>query len=120
MSIKGHENITHELTNDELWLANQIKEGLKRFTKTNPIKSPDLVRRINLNFGHKIKLSDVRLRKIVNYYRTEGILPVMSNSHGYYVSYDKKEIEDMILSLTQRANSIKNCCAGLTKIMYNL
>jgi hypothetical protein len=84
--IKGHENLTNELSEEELNIAKAIIPHLKKKTKENPVKSKDIVSGINSHYKLKKKFTDVRLRKIINYYRSNAILPVISNSNGYYVS----------------------------------
>jgi hypothetical protein len=118
--IVGHENITSELTSEELWLANDMIRFFKNKTKNNPVKSIQIVVGINKHYSLKKRFTDVRLRKIINYYRVNSILPVISNSNGYYVSYDPDEIEEMVQSLTQRAGSIIDCAFGLKRILYNI
>ncbi len=115
--IKGHENVTHELNSEELWLANEIIKFFKTKTKDNPVKSITIVTGINKHYSLKRRFTDVRLRKIINYYRVNSILPVISNSNGYYVSYEKADIEEMIESLSQRAGSILDCAIGLKRIL---
>jgi hypothetical protein len=118
--IKGHENITSELTSEELWLANEMIRFFKNKTKENPVKSIQIVTGINKHYTLKKRFTDVRLRKIINYYRVNAILPVISTHAGYYVSYNEIDIEDMIQSLTQRAGSIIDCAFGLKRIINNL
>lgn len=115
--IKGHENVTHELNSEELWLANEIIKFFKTKTKENPVKSITIVTGVNKHYSLKRRFTDVRLRKIINYYRVNSILPVISNSNGYYVSYDESDIEEMIESLSQRAGSILDCAIGLKRII---
>jgi hypothetical protein len=118
--IVGHENITSELTSEELWLANDMIRFFKNKTKQNPVKSIQIVVGINKHYSLKKRFTDVRLRKIINYYRVNSILPVISNSNGYYVSYDPEDIEEMVQSLTQRAGSIIDCAFGMKRILYNI
>lgn len=118
--IIGHENITSELTSEELWLANDMIRFFKNKTKQNPVKSIQIVVGINKHYSLKKRFTDVRLRKIINYYRVNSILPVISNSNGYYVSYDPEDIEEMVQSLTQRAGSIIDCAFGLKRILHNI
>lgn len=118
--INGHENNTYELNSEELWLANEIIKYFKTKTKENPVKSIQIVTGVNKHYSLKKRFTDVRLRKIINYYRVNSILPVISNSNGYYVSYDEKEIEAMVESLSQRAGSILDCAIGLKRISMNL
>jgi hypothetical protein len=118
--IVGYENITSELTSEELWLANDMIRFFKNKTKQNPVKSIQIVVGINKHYSLKKRFTDVRLRKIINYYRVNSILPVISNSNGYYVSYDPEDIEEMVQSLTQRAGSIIDCAFGLKRILHNI
>lgn len=118
--VSGHENITSELTSEELWLANDMIRFFKNKTKQNPVKSIQIVVGINKHYSLKKRFTDVRLRKIINYYRVNSILPVISNSNGYYVSYDPEDIEEMVQSLTQRAGSIIDCAFGLKRILHNI
>jgi hypothetical protein len=111
--IAGHENNTFELSNDEIELANKIIPFFKLKTKDNPVKAKVIVDGVNRVYELTPKFTDVRLRKIINYYRCNGIIPIISSSKGYYVSYYQEDIEYMIESLNQRARSIQNCARGL-------
>jgi hypothetical protein len=115
--IKNFEDITCELTPDEKRLVPVIIRGLNLKSKANPIKGAEIVAAIN---GQKEKygikqFSEPRLRKIVNFIRSEGILPVIGTSNGYYISYDADELNGQIESLTQRADAIMSSANGLKK-----
>lgn len=115
--ITNFEEITCELTADEKRLVPVIIRGLNLKSKANPIKGNDIVNAINANkerYGIK-KFSEPRLRKIINFIRTEGILPVIGTSNGYYISYDAEELNAQIESLTQRADAIMSSANGLKK-----
>lgn len=117
--IKNFEDITCELTPDEKRLVPVIIRGLNLKSKANPIKGAEIVAAIN---GQKEKygikqFSEPRLRKIINFIRSEGILPVMGTSNGYYVSYDVRELKSQIESLTQRAEAIMVSANGLKKYL---
>lgn len=117
--INNFEYQTSELTSDELKLVHWLVNGLKLRDKSNPIKAPKIVTAMNI-FAEKnglVKMNDVRLRKLVNYIRSNSILPVIATSKGYYTSYDEKELSDQILSLEQRSRSILDCAYGLRKIL---
>jgi hypothetical protein len=58
-----------------------------------------------------------RLRKMVNYIRTNGIIPLIATSHGYFTTDCKETISEQIKSLQERANSIERCAAGLKKFL---
>jgi len=118
--ILGHEDVTYELTEGELEIAKKIAPFLKLKTKENPVLASEIINGVNKNLNLKTKLTDARLRKIINYYRTESILPVISNKKGYYVSYEEDEINLMIQSLTQRANSIIQASFGMGKLLKKI
>jgi len=117
--ITNFENITFELTTDEKKLMPVIIKGLSTKAKDNPIKAAYIVNAINENkdrYGIKV-FSEPRLRKIINFIRSEGILPVMSTSNGYYITKDRAELESQIESLTQRAEAIMTSANGLKKFL---
>jgi hypothetical protein len=117
--INNFEDFTEELTPDELKLVAPLMTGLRTKTKENTIKAPKIVKAMNI-FAQKnglIKITEPRLRKLVNHIRVKGILPIIATSQGYYVSYDKQEILDQINSLTQRANSIMKSADGLRNFL---
>ena len=110
--IKNFENITNELTEYELTLIPSIIKGFNRYSKEYPIKAPDIVSRYNASHSD-YKLTEPRLRKMVNYIRSNGLAPLIATSKGYYVSNDVAEIKGQIESLRQRADSISSCAKGL-------
>ena len=117
--ITNFENITFELTADEKKLMPVIIKGLSTKTKDNPIKGADIVSAINSlkdRYGIKV-FNEPRLRKIINFIRSEGILPVMGTSNGYYCTKDRAELESQIESLTQRAEAIMTSANGLKKFL---
>lgn len=117
--ITNFEEITKELTEDEKKLVPIIIKGLSTKTKDNPIKAADIVNAINENkdrYGIKL-FSEPRLRKIINFIRSEGILPVMGTSNGYYCTKDRLELQSQIESLTQRAEAIMTSANGLKKFI---
>lgn len=115
--VTNFEEITKELTPEEIELIPFLINGFKSHTSENPIKAPDIVRQMNewLVGKKKIRMNEPRLRKCVNYIRTQSLLPLIATSNGYYVSYSREELESQIKSLRQRAQSIINCADGLTK-----
>lgn len=65
------------------------------------------------------KLHQSILRKIMNHIRINSILPVISGNKGYYISYDKQDVFNMVESLESRANSIQSSADGLKKFLEN-
>lgn len=117
--ITNFEEITKEMTEDEKKLVPLIIKGLSTKNKINPIKGADIVNAINENkIRYGIKLfSEPRLRKIINFIRSEGILPIMGTSNGYYITKDREELKSQIESLTQRAEAILTSANGLKKFL---
>jgi hypothetical protein len=118
--ITNFEAITDELTDHELSLIPVLVQGFTKHQKENPITAPDIVRKMDIYLtakGINMKFSQPRLRKCVNYIRSNSIIPLIATSSGYYTSYDKEVISDQIKSLEQRARSIQNCATGLKKFI---
>lgn len=118
--ITSFEKITHEITEDEKSIIQLLIAGFNTKTKENPIKAPEIVKKMNealLNKGKSFKLTEVRLRKLCNHIRSNGLLPLIATSSGYYTTNSKKEIEDQIKSLQDRAQAILNSAKGLEKFL---
>jgi len=120
--VTNFESITYELNEDELKHVNGLVLALKLRTKESAIKAPEIVKSMNI-FAERhnlCKMTEARLRKCINYIRSNSLLPVIATSLGYYCSYDEKELSDQIKSLTERANSIFDCVRGLDKILKEI
>jgi hypothetical protein len=118
--ITGFEEHTSELTAEEMEILNIVIHGFRQYKKTNPIKSELIVTRMNQYLqlhGYKIKMTGPRLRKMVNYIRSNGLIPLIANSQGYFTSDCKQTIIEQITSLQERANSIENAVQGLKKFL---
>lgn len=118
--IKNFESHTEELNDEERMLAKRLISAFSKRSKNNPVTATEIVSGVNKNIKLTQKFSDRRLRKIINHYRVHGILPIISTSKGYYVSYDENEIEGMVISLNQRANSILEACFGMQRILNQI
>jgi hypothetical protein len=118
--ITGFEEHTSELTAEEMEILNIVIHGFRQYKKTNPIKSELIVTRMNQYLqlhGYKIKMTGPRLRKMVNYIRSNGLIPLIAKSQGYFTSDCKQTILEQITSLQERANSIENAVQGLKKFL---
>lgn len=116
--ITNFEKETYELTTDEMELLPLMVKCFERHDKYNPIKAEKIVKETNAYLKERdvdIQLTGARLRKIVNYIRSNGIIPLIATSEGYYVSYDKDIIRKQIKSLVERSNSIMKGAHGLSK-----
>ena len=119
--MKSSKNQLRPLTPEEILAVPIVIDALRGIRKTNPIRSKLLLVLVNLNLwqvypGHK-GLVEVRLRKIINHIRMTSKLPVLANNAGYYVSFDKEDIIESILSLRVRAQSINAASNGLSKFL---
>lgn len=111
--VDGFDRETAPLTEEEMRLLPIIVAGLKtKVGKEMAIHGATICEKMSEKFG---KLTEPRLRKIVNHIRTNGILPVIATSKGYYVSHDRDEVYAQIQSLEQRRNAINQAIQGLTK-----
>jgi hypothetical protein len=126
--ITNFEDITYELTEFEENIAlptlmdviSQF-EGDAEYTG-DIVSSGGLVRLINARIladspSERKRITDVRLRKLINYIRSNAMLPICSNSRGYFVSNDPEVLKLQIQSLRERSRSIDRCADGLEKIM---
>ena len=111
--VTNFENITFDLTKQELELVPIILIGMQRYIGSErAIKGPKIVEGLKIN-RPKLKCSEPRLRKIINYIRAKGLAPIMATSKGYYWSNNKDEIKKQIQSLNERANGILAAANGL-------
>ena len=120
MSITNFEEHTSELTSEEMDILPIVVHGFRNYKKENPIKAELIVTRMNEFLavrGFKTRMSQPRLRKMVNYIRTNGIIPLIATSHGYFTSDCTETIAEQIKSLQERANSIYRCAEGLKKFL---
>lgn len=115
--ITNFEKETSPLTEEEQKYIKLVITGLSTKTKDNPIKSEEICKRLNEKYNFGCKMTGARLRKITNFIRSEGILPVIATSNGYYCSYDKNEIIEQIQSLNERADAILRSANGLRKFL---
>lgn len=111
--LTNFENITYELNEEELRMVPDICEAFRKYSKDNPIKAPEICEKINSNKPDASKFTEARLRKICNYIRSNGMIPLIATSRGYYVDYSREALESQIKSLTERSNSIMRCAQGL-------
>lgn len=112
--ITNFEIITARLSDHEKTLIPKLISGFKTHGKSNPIKEKDIVIAMKERYG---EFSAARLRKLVNYIRSTGMLALIATSNGYYVTDNKQEIAKQIKSLNERAQAIINSANGLKKFL---
>lgn len=111
--ITNFEEITKPLTEEEKTILIKIYNLLEHRSKELPIKAPDLVLLVRKETYLKRKFTEPRLRKIINFIRGNGILPVIGTSRGYYCSYNTEEILKEMQSLEERSDAIQFAKNGL-------
>ena len=75
--ITNFEEHTSELTSEEMEILPIVVHGFRNYKKESPIKAELIVTRMNEYLtarGFKTRMSQPRLRKMVNYIRTNGII----------------------------------------------
>lgn len=118
--VTNFEEITKELTKEEKQCIKYLIVGFEKRTKQNPILAKDVVKGINIVYvglGIKSKFTSVKLRKMTNFIRANGILPLIATSKGYFTSTDKEDIQNQINSLHERASSINKSASGMYKYL---
>jgi len=104
--LPGFEDITHELTDDEKALLPRFVKGFR-----NKLGPDNAVTNKQVIAGFKAsgtKISDARVRKIINYIRTHDLVPgLVATSKGYYVTRDPMTIKKYIHSLDCRIREIQ-------------
>lgn len=100
--LEGFEHLTAELSDyEKQTLLPKIVAGLS--TKRGKDKAITNKRIVQAMKDRGFEITEVRVRKLVNHIRTQGIIPgLIATSAGYYISNDAQEIETYLRSLRQR------------------
>lgn len=103
--LTGFEDITYELTPKEVELVNGFVKGFKnKVGAKNAITSTQIIK---LYKAKGENLTGARVRKIVNFIRTNKlIINLIATSKGYYIENDPEKLEKYKESLQQRVNEI--------------
>lgn len=106
--ITGFEEQTKPLTDNEreVFLP-LIIEGIRvRHGKENAITNKEIVSRLRERRG--VKMSEARVRKIVNHIRCNDLVPcLIATSDGYYIAETEQELLDYEESLAGREDAIR-------------
>ena len=117
--IQGFEHITSELSDDEKSLIHLVIKGLCNHRgEHRAIKTEEICTKLSSKFG--VKITPPRMRKIVNFIRSNSILAVIGTSKGYYVANSNEEIKKQIESLQERIDAIQSARDGLQGILDKL
>lgn len=122
MPITNFEEHTADLSEDEMMFKDEIKAHFEKLLSNTPhhqTKQVDLVQSVNMMLvrnhgaGSSVMLNTTRLRKYFNYFRSNGVLPIVATSKGCYITTDKEEVQKQITSLEERARQIQRAADGL-------
>lgn len=102
--ITNFERETHDLSQEEMDLVPGFINGLKtKIGKSNAISNKSIR---NAYQERGIKISDARVRKIINFIRIKGLVKMLcASSSGYYVAANDKEFKEYATGLEERINS---------------
>lgn len=121
--LKNHERTTKPLTEREKSYVPLVIYGFKQHDKDKRITAAAIVAGFNIHANKEIaagrkmiRMNEPTLRRFVNYIRVNALLPIISGDGGYYVSSDVQELDNMELSLRQRARSINQVADGISKM----
>ena len=104
--LKGFEEQTHALNEYERnTLLPLMVNGFKtKVGKENAVTNKHICKSLQ-NMGYKV--SEPRVRKIVNYIRTHHLVPLLiATSKGYWVSNDKEEVRDWLETMNGRIEAL--------------
>lgn len=113
--INNFEEQTEDLNSYELTkLVPSMVNGLKtKIGSSKAITNKDMIKAMK-RAGYKV--SDARIRKIINYIRNNALVPcLIASSKGYYIGETLKEMETYLESLMQRENAIKQVRIAIRK-----
>ena len=105
--ITGFEEQTEPLTDmeREVFLPPIIKGLRVKVGKDKAVTNRDIVRGLKANLN--IKISEARVRKMINHIRNNDIIPcLIATSKGYYIAETPEEVDDYIDSLYGRIEAI--------------
>jgi hypothetical protein len=104
--LHGFSIETKPLTEQEKKILPHIINGLSHFIgSANAISNKEIIERIQQKRG--VKLSDSRIRKIINHIRINNLLPgLVANGCGYYVTSNIDELMEYEKSLEGREQAI--------------
>ena len=92
-----------EYEKDEL-MPVMVKSLQNKVGKENAVTNCYMVEKMQ---EHGYKISEARVRKIVNYIRIHGLIDrLMASNKGYYITEDKNEMSNYIQSLIGREEAI--------------
>lgn len=104
--LNGFEDVTYDLTDDELAMVPVIAKGLERYVgKANAVTNADMCAGIERT--KDVKITSPRMRKLIGYIRDKRIVKrLCASSNGYYIAATRDELKSYIESREQRQREI--------------
>ena len=100
------------MTHYEISVSNKVAKLIK--AAKGKITNNDL--RALVMDKHQIHLSQIQMRRIINYIRTEGIVKnLAADWEGYWIEKDTLKVMKYIKSLELRAKAIMNVATKMRK-----
>lgn len=105
--IKNFEEITVELTEIEQKIVPVIVRRFKNKPgRENIVTNKEMIAGISRQYS--VKLTEPRIRKIVQFIRINKLLPgLIGTSNGYFLTKNVEELESWIESMKQRENALR-------------
>lgn len=113
------------LSNEELnVILPMLVKLFKRTSRGKSITADKIVKGMNRkrveDGKFKSVFTEAMLRRITNHIRTNGILPLIADIKGYYLSDDINDIDAQIQSLEDRIAGMRSAINGLRNYKANL
>ena len=106
--ITGFEELTEPLTEkEETVFLPPILQGLRaKIGREMAVTNKSIIQGLRVNRG--IKISEARVRKIINHIRCNDLVPcLIATSEGYYIAQTEQELLDYEESLAGREDAIR-------------
>ena len=102
--IKGFEEYTHDLTEEELEMARNVWTILQA-SRPDPITNTKICEKLS---ARGFETSSPRVRKMINWMHIKGHLPnLIASSKGYHFAESRQELSDYVQSLQGRIMAIQ-------------
>ena len=112
--IHGFDTQTESLTDYEKeTLIPVIIRGLEvKVGKSKAVTNKYIVKMLKGTY----KVSEARIRKVINYIRTHDLIPcLIADSDGYYIAESNQEVKDYEQSLLGRESAIHEVRTAITR-----
>jgi len=105
--IKGFEEFTVHVSEDELWIVEAISKSLaKRIGKENKITNAQM--RESIQGWNGTKITDSKMRRYIQYIRANQlVLYLCASKGGYYIARDEEEWNNYRQSYRLRIQSMQ-------------